>query len=190
MRIRTIVTACSTLVLLTALAACAGAAPSAPAPSTVVHPTTGVPATESVATAASFRADLTIQRAGLGLLALTNAGQQPVTVQGWPTLEFRNAADEYLAVPIRKVNVPGAGPSITIAPGRTAFAGVRWATGDKAAANTFVATSIRLTPPGGTQSVNVDIIDVNGHSGGYVEFDITSAQVGTLQPAAQGVLVF
>jgi hypothetical protein len=144
----------------------------------------------AVAEQASFQVDLTIQRAGLGLLALTNSGKRAATVRGWPTLVFLNAANETVAVPVRKVAVPGAGPSITIGPGETAFAGVRWVVGDKANPKTFVATSLRLTPPGSTKSVNVRLIGTDGQSGGYIEFDLTSAQIGTLQPSSQGVLVF
>jgi hypothetical protein len=140
--------------------------------------------------ASSFRADLTVQRAGLGLLALTNTAEQAVTVRGWPTLTFLNAANETVSVPVRKVSVPGAGPSITIGPGETAFAGVQWTVGDKADPKTFVATTVRMTPPGGTGWVNVNVIGTDGQDAGYAEFDITSARIGTLQPSSQGVLVF
>jgi hypothetical protein len=213
MRVRTIILTGAMLATLTAVAACGGSggtAASAPktttqpavpttttvAPTTTMAPvvttTRPVPTTTSgaVAAQASFQADLTIQRAGLGLLALTNSGKRAATVRGWPTLVFLNAANETVAVPMKKVAVPGAGPSITIGPGETAFAGVRWVVGDKANPKTFVATSLRLTPPGSTKSVNVRLIGTNGQSGGYIEFDLTSAQIGTLQPSSQGVLVF
>jgi hypothetical protein len=62
--------------------------------------------------------------------------------------------------------------------------------GDKADASTFVATSVRVTPPNGTGRTNVAIVGTDGHSGGYAEFDMKSVQVGTLQPSSQGVLVF
>lgn len=139
---------------------------------------------------ASFKADLTIQQAGLGLLALTNTGTQTVTIKGWPTLTFLNQANEPVGVSVQNVSVPGAGPSIPIGPGQTAFAGVKWVVGDKADPKTAVATSLSLTPPGGSKAINVNVIGTNGQSGGYIEFDFTSAQVGTLQPSSQGVLVF
>lgn len=190
MRMHLIVAAGSILALLTACSA--GQHNAAPATTTTaaVAPSTVVGSTTNRTAPASFRADMTIQQAGLGLLTLTNTGTGPVAVQGWPTLTFRNAANEPLAVPTRKVNIPGAGPSITIKPGETAFAGVKWASGDKGSTSTYVATSVEITPPGATGPVNVDIIGVNGQTGGYTEFDLTSVQVGTLQPAAQGVLVF
>jgi hypothetical protein len=152
---------------------------------TTTKPNSGAPVG-----AASFRADLTIQSAGLGLLALTNTTRGPITVQGWPTLVFLNAANETLAVPTKKVDVPGAGPSIDIGTGETAFAGVRWVTGDKADPKTHVAMSIRLTLPRFGGSINVNIIGAGGQSGGDIEFDLTSVQIGTLQPSSQGVLVF
>ncbi|HEX5403123.1 MAG TPA: DUF4232 domain-containing protein [Pseudonocardiaceae bacterium] len=212
MRVSTITLTGAMLVTLTAVAACgssggtaagATATTSQPAvattttvPMTTPKPTTPKPTTTPRTTTpvpvgpASFQADLTIQRAGLGLLTLTNTGKRATVVRGWPTLAFLNAANETVAVPMRKVAIPGAGPSITIGPGETAFAGVRWVTGDKADPKTFVATSLRLTPPGGTKSVNVRLIGADGQQGAYIEFDLTSAQIGTLQPSSQGVLVF
>ncbi|HVV23593.1 MAG TPA: DUF4232 domain-containing protein, partial [Pseudonocardiaceae bacterium] len=140
--------------------------------------------------ASSFRADLTVQHAGLGLLALTNTSKRAVTVRGWPTLSFLNAANETVSVPVHKVAIPGAGPSITIGPGETAFAGVQWTVGDKADPKTFVATTVRMTPPGTIGWVDVHIIGTDGEPDGYPEFDITAAKIGTLQPSSQGVLVF
>jgi hypothetical protein len=166
-------------------------APSTPAPTTAPTKTTAAaPTTMKTAAAAVFRADLTVQRAGLGLLALTNASKRAVTVRGWATVRFYNAADELLAVPVKKVNVPGAGPSISIGPGETAFAGVRWQAGDKANPKTFVATTLRLTPPSGSAPVVVNVIGMNGETDPGAEFDLTSAEIGTLQPSSQGVLVF
>lgn len=215
MRIRTIVVAGSALALLTALAACT--TPAASDGSSTVPATTASSGAASTAApgvvvtgggaapgghggegasgggtvvAASFRADLTIQKAGLGLLTLTNVSKNNVTVKGWASLVFLNAANEAVAVPVKQVNVPGAGSSITVPPGRTAFAGVKWAVGAKADPKTFVATSVQLTPPGASGRINVKIVGTDGRSGGYVEFDMTSVQVGTLQPSSQGVLVF
>ncbi|HEX3591771.1 MAG TPA: DUF4232 domain-containing protein [Pseudonocardiaceae bacterium] len=212
MRVPTIVIACAAAAaLLTACgsggtrdtAASASTTPSAtptttlaPAPSTTAPvtttttTTTAAPTTTKTATAAVFRVDLTVQRAGLGLLALTNASKRTVTVRGWATVRFYNAADELLAVPVKKVNVPGVGPSISIGPGETAFAGVRWQAGDKANPKTFVATTLRLTPPSGSAPVVVNVIGMNGETDQGAEFDLTSAEIGTLQPSSQGVLVF
>lgn len=138
----------------------------------------------------SFHAELTIQDQGLGLLALENTGKDPVTIQGWPALQFLAADNSPLKVPTQNVDIPGAGPSITLRPGTNAFAGVKWETGDKASTDTFVATTLKLTPPHGTSATVVDVIGTDGKKVGYPEFDVTSVKVGTLQPSTQGVLVF
>jgi Protein of unknown function (DUF4232) len=199
MRVRAIVVICSVLVTVVACGTSTPTSQPAPttttatatAPTTTRQTTTAPPTTSTEATtASSFRVDLTIQRSGLGLLAVTNAAKHPVAVQGWPTLRFYNSADESLAVPVRKVDIPGAGPKITIGPGETAFAGVRWTVGDKADPKTFVATSVRLTPPGGSQPVTVNVIGMDGQIAEFPEFDLTTAEIGTLQPSSQGVLVF
>lgn len=172
-----------------------GATTATAAGTTTVAPRTGTarvpkPAPTTPVSAASFRADLTIQRAGLGLLALTNTTTNSITVRGWPTLVFCNAANESVPVPTKKVDIPGPGPSISIGPGETAFAGIEWVAGAKADPKTVVATSIRLTPPGYGGSINVNIIGVDGETDADTEFDLTSVQIGTLQPSSQGVLVF
>lgn len=195
MRVRTIVVVCSVLVTVAACGTTTTTPTDQPAPTTTVPMTTTQPAPSTSsgsgsATASVFRVDLTVQRSGLGLLAVTNAAQRSVAAKGWPTLRFYDAADELLAVPVRKVDVPGAGPKIAIGPGETAFAGVRWTVGAKADPKTFVATTVRLTPPGGSQPVTVRVIGIDGQVADDVEFDLTAAEIGTLQPSSQGVLVF
>jgi Protein of unknown function (DUF4232) len=152
-----------------------------------IRPTTTRPAPPPVV---AVRAELTMQGGALGLLALTNTGKQSVTVQGWPSMRFLDAANGTLPVPVLRVAVPGAGPSIRLAPGRTAFAGVTWVAGDKADTSTYVATTVRLTPPGNGTSVVVGVIGTDGRVSGYPELDLKSVKVGTWQPASQGVLAF
>jgi hypothetical protein len=62
--------------------------------------------------------------------------------------------------------------------------------GRSASGCTFVATSLAVTPPGDADSIDVNVIGADGWPGGHVEFDPTSARVGTLRPAPEGVPVF
>ena len=206
MRVRQVVLPVLAAATLIGLAACgsgtsaSGSAPSSNATTTASAPMTSTsnqvaaaPVTSSgtaSASAGKFSVDLTIQQDGLGLLSVQNNGKAKATIDGWPTLTFLNAANEPVAVPVKKVNIPGAAGSITLAPGQNAFAGVKWTDGDKASASTFVATTIEVTPPGSSTAVVANVIGTNGKKQSYYEFDITSVQVGTLQPSTQGVLVF
>lgn len=186
----------ATLILL---AGCGGSTQSSGSSSSAAPTTTtttaSAPATthttsashQAGAAAASFKADLTVQGEGSALLTLTNSGSQSVTIQGWPTLKFLGANNGALAVPEQKVEKPGAAPSITLAPGRTAFAGIKWVLGDKADTSTFVATSVTVTPPNHT-TVKANLIGTDGKVAGYLELPLKSVQVGTLQPSSQGVL--
>ncbi|HEY4023105.1 MAG TPA: DUF4232 domain-containing protein [Pseudonocardiaceae bacterium] len=199
MRIRQVVLPVLAGTVLVGLTAC-GSGTSASAPSTTAGATTtaSAPATSTsnqVAAAPAtstgqFTVDLTIQQDGLGLLSVQNNGSTKATINGSPTLTFLNAANETLSVPTKNVNIPGAATSITLAPGENAFAGVKWTDGDKASASTFVATTLKVTPPGSTVPVVANVIGTSGKKQTYYEFDITSVQVGTLQPTTQGVLVF
>jgi hypothetical protein len=205
MRVSNIVLPVLACTVLAGLAAC-GSGSSASGSTTTSQPTTAsAPATttnnqvadtpitsstKASATAGQFSVDLTIQQSGLGLLAVTNSGKTAASINGWPTLTFRNAANETVAVPVKKATVPGAPTAITLQPGRTAFAGVKWTNGDKGSDSTFVATTLDVTAPGATTEVAANVIGTDGKKQGYYEFDITSVQVGTLQPSTEGVLVF
>jgi Protein of unknown function (DUF4232) len=190
------------VLLIALLAGCGSSQSAAPATTTTVAPTTTPAPTTRPApvkptsarpvppAVVAVRAELTMQGGALGLLTLTNAGKQAVTVQGWPAVKFLDAANGTLPVPVLRVAVPGAGPSIRLAPGRTAFAGVTWVPGDKAETTTYVATTVRLTPPGTAAPVVVSVIGTDGRVSGYPELDLKSVKVGTWQPASQGVLAF
>lgn len=206
MRFRQVILPVLAGTVLVGLAACgsgtsaSGSSTTTSATTTASAPTTGTsnqvaaaPVTSNTkagATSGQFTVDLTIQQDGLGLLSVANKGKTKATIDGWPTLTFLNAANETLSVPTKKVNIPGAATSITLAPGENAFAGVKWTDGDKANSSTFVATTLKVTAPGSTTPVVANVIGTNGKNQSYYEFDITSVQVGTLQPTTQGVLVF
>ncbi|MFC0434840.1 DUF4232 domain-containing protein [Kutzneria buriramensis] len=172
---------------LTAGSTAASTTTSTPPPTT----TTATKATTSAQNVSSgngkITADLNHQQGpGSEILAVTNKGTGPLTVNGWPALSFLNAANGSLAVPVNKVNQPGAASPITLQPGQSAFAGVKLIPGDKGANDTFVATTTNLALPG-APAVVVNLIDDNGHASEYPELDLKSVQVGTFQPAMQGV---
>lgn len=204
MRVRQIVLPLLAGTVLIGLAAC-GSGTSASGSTTPSQATTSAPVTttqnevaaapvtsdtKATAAAGQFTVDLTIQQDGLGLLSIVNNATTKTTINGWPTLTFLNAANESVAVPVKKVNIPGAPTSITLQPGGGAFAGVKWTNGDKGSDSTFVATTIEVTPPGSKTPVVANVIGTNGKKQTYYEFDITSVQVGTMQPSTEGVLVF
>jgi hypothetical protein len=194
------------LVGTAALTACGG---TGPPPASGSTPAVAAPATASASTAPSSSAsasssapprdqrsaadvqvDLTVQEPGLALIALTNTGDQDLQIQGAPSVTLLDAADEPVPVPIEEVLVPGPGPAITLAPGRTVFAGLKWVVGDKADPDAQVATTIEVAPSSAAAPVVAQVIGADGQPAQYYELVAPSAQVGTWQPATQGVLVF
>jgi hypothetical protein len=136
---------------------------------------------------ASITAELVHQQAvGAEILTITNKGSQPLTINGSPEFTFFGADNSKLPVPVQKVNQPGAASPITLQAGQSAFAGVKLVIGDKAASNTYVATTTKVAVPG-TATVVVSLIGDNGKAAGYPELALKSVQVGTFQPAMQGV---
>lgn len=137
----------------------------------------------------AVKAELTMQgRPGLGLLAATNQGTAPITFQGWPKLSFTNPANQPATIPVEQRLVPGEGPSITLQPGQTAFAGVQLDVDDDA--NSFAINEMTAELPG-MVPVKVAFIGTDGQPiADLTTLKVSEAKVGTMQPAAQGVLVF
>lgn len=163
-----------------------GTACSTPAPPPASPPTPTPPPSEQ--RVEPVKAELTMQgKPGLGLLALTNSGADVLTLQGWPKLRFTNPAGQPAAIPVEQKLVPGEGPSITLRPGQTAFAGVRFDTDD---ANSFAINTmdVELSKAGTAQVsfIGTDGQPMNDTTG----LKVSEAEVGTWQPVSQGVLVF
>lgn len=124
---------------------------------------------------------------GLGLLAATNQGTAPITFQGWPKLTFTNPANQPAAIPVEQKLVPGEGPSITLQPGQTAFAGVQLDVDD---ANSSAINEMTAELPGMVPA-KVTFINPDGQViTDTSTMKVSEAEVGTLQPVTQGVLAF
>ncbi|QRP49518.1 DUF4232 domain-containing protein [Amycolatopsis sp. FDAARGOS 1241] len=216
MRVTTVATVVSFAALAVSLTACTGttggsaspdqlvarnatASASAPAsapatsatPTTTAKPPAHTTKTAKTATAADFHAELTLQPdESVALLTLENRGKSTITVSGSPELRFLGGDGSPLDLPIRKVDIPGPPTGVTLKPGTAAFAGVKWTLGDKADPDALVANNFELTPPGATGTITVDLVGTDGQPVQVPQFPIKSVQVGTLQPARQGVLVF
>ncbi|RJQ80990.1 DUF4232 domain-containing protein [Pseudonocardiaceae bacterium YIM PH 21723] len=137
-----------------------------------------------------LRADLQIQpqNTDRALLALTNTGSETCSVQGWANLVFNAADGKPAAINVQKVEQPGKGDTITLQSARTAFAGVKWTTCDKGADNCFVITGIALAAPTGNSSIPAGFKGLDGSQ--VTQLPINAVQIGTLQPATQGVVAW
>ncbi|MET9226317.1 DUF4232 domain-containing protein [Lentzea sp. NPDC003310] len=178
-------------VLAVGATACGSSDPAPQGQAATTAPSTGTSgsAASSDKQQPAVKAELTMQgKPGLGLLAATNQGTAPITFQGWPKLAFTNPAGEPAAIPVEQELVPGEGPSITLQPGQTAFAGVQLdVDGD---ANSFAVNEITAELPG-MVPVKVTVIGTDGQPvADLTKLKVSEAKVGTMQPATQGVLVF
>jgi uncharacterized protein DUF4232 len=141
-------------------------------------------------TAAPLTAEFSVQRADVAMITLTNSGNKPVTVRGWPELSFTNAHGDTLAVPVEKVEVPAPATAITVPPGSSIFAPVAWVSGDKADLDTFVADGVAVVPPGASTAVTTKVTAMDGSAPGYYEFRMKSVRIGTFQDSTHGILSF
>jgi Protein of unknown function (DUF4232) len=198
------------LVLLSVLAACgdsgdspaptgAGATTAASVPATAAggatpaKPSDGPGTSGAACTTKDVEVTITAQPGGSattqrGLVAVTNTAKQPCTLNGWLTITLVNAADEPVGVPTETVEEPGPAEDVTIPPGTTAFAGIKWAACDKADADCGVGNTIRydLRKSKTGPAAKLDGFPDAEKSG----ITMKSLQIGSLQPATQGVVAW
>jgi hypothetical protein len=126
--------------------------------------------------------------AARGLVAVTNTGKRPCHVEGRAVISLTDAADEVVNVPTRKVNEPGAAMSITLRPGRTAFQGIKWVPCDKGDESCPTGNGLRFSLHGSTNGPGARLSGFpRAESSGIT---MKSLRIGTLQPAAQGVVAW
>ena len=177
-----------------ALAACGSGTPAAPAaPATTAGGAGGTGSGGTAAAAAcatrDVKADLNYQPGGgKALLAVTNTSARPCSLNGWASVRLTDPTGGAARVPTTQVPQPGPPVAITLAPGRTAFAGVKWTVCDKAAGNCLAGNGFQVAPPGGSGSAAGDLLGFPPPE--KVAIAMSALQVGTLQPSNQGVLVW
>ncbi|BEL08453.1 hypothetical protein Q0Z83_066440 [Actinoplanes sichuanensis] len=200
------------LLLLTALAACGSSgdspssSPTRPAPTpTGTTPATGATAAPTKSTGGSETSGkstcrtedvgvtITLQPNGTattqrGLVAVTNTSKKACTVHGYLFLTLVNAADEPVDVPVKTVEEPGPPVAFEIKPGTTAFAGTKWAVCDKSDSDCGVGNTIRYSLAKATTgpAAKLDGFPAAEKSG----ITMKSLEIGSLQPATQGVVAW
>jgi hypothetical protein len=143
-------------------------------------------------TAADLSADVTDQGPIAGaqtaswLLTVTNTSGHFCALNGYPSFGLQDASGALWSDShTQYVRHPGAPMKITLKPGRTAFAGVKWGicgSGD-------LVGGLVMTPPGDTAHVRVTV-STDSDSARLKLFRLCghSVTAGSLQPATQGVV--
>jgi hypothetical protein len=137
---------------------------------------------------ADLAVDMTIQDAGLALLALTNNGAATCGLDGWATLAFESADRSLVEVAQRQVEHPGPPVAAELDPGESAFAGVKWDSCDPGSSDCGVATTVRVGAPGDSATVVARVIGVDGTE--VVRLLVANLQIGSIQPSTQGVVAW
>ncbi|MDG4765084.1 DUF4232 domain-containing protein [Solwaraspora sp. WMMD406] len=138
---------------------------------------------------ANLSVDVTIQDAGLALLALTNASSTACQLDGWVTLAFERADRSTVDVAQEQVEQPGPPLATDLDPGESAFAGIKWATCDPSSTDCAVATTVRVGAPGDSATVVARVIGIDG-ADLVGELPIADVRVGSIQPSTQGVVAW
>jgi hypothetical protein len=120
------------------------------------------------------------------MVTVTNSSKHTCSLTGWASFTPTNAAGQPVSVPSRQVNQPGPAESFTVAPGISAFAGIKWISDDE---DSSWSNGLRVSVSGPAAGAPWATLEEFG--------DLTrnpirmkSLQVGTLQPSHQGVVAW
>ena len=119
---------------------------------------------------------------GSFLLELRNGSDRTCEFGGWVRLTPQTAKGTPIEVPTDYVEVPGPPGVAELAPGETAYAGVRAEYGE----TDFVAVGFGATP---ADTAGFSNVVVEGAGEPYPRLPITSLRVGSVQPTPDGVLL-
>ncbi|MCO8275545.1 DUF4232 domain-containing protein [Actinoplanes sp. TRM 88003] len=163
---------------------------------TASKPTPSPPATSSAAAARACGNDdmsvvVTLQPdqadgQARGLVTLANRSKFTCRVQGRIAISLVNPAGEVVDVPTRNVDQPGPSVPALLRPGAAAFEGIKWRPCDKGSDSCGVGNTLRFNLQAGTDGPAATLSGFPPSAASAIT--MASLQVGTLQPARQGVV--
>jgi hypothetical protein len=123
----------------------------------------------------------------MAMVMVTNRAAHACVVDGWAAISLVNQANEVVPVHTAEVRQPGAPVKITLKPGTTAWAGIKWTACDKGDVSCGVGDALRFN----LQSS----ISGYAHLDGFPDpaaSDITmkNLRIGSLQPIRIGVVAW
>jgi hypothetical protein len=136
----------------------------------------------------TFQPQATTGKNRSGLVAVTNTSGDTCQVRGHFAMLLVNAANELVDVPRELVDEPGRAVTVTLEPGRSAFAGIKWTACDKAADDCGVGVGMRYNLQSSTDG---KFAELTGFPPGEASaLTMSSLKIGTLQPSRQGVVAW
>ncbi|GAB3291862.1 DUF4232 domain-containing protein [Parasphingorhabdus pacifica] len=151
----------------------------------------GAPEDESAmataCTAHDFNVEISLQppRHDFGMLRLTNTSGKHCPVEGWTGLTVRSESELPEQVPFKQVPQPTPAKNFDLAPGDTAYSGVRFFPGDQREDNAYNVAEVVAIPPGTNESTSAKL--TSSDEGPHPKLVISGIEMGTLQPSEEGI---
>ncbi|MFG2844797.1 DUF4232 domain-containing protein [Kitasatospora sp. NPDC048296] len=164
----------------------------APTGATPTHATpTGPAATQPASarcTSDELKADVQIQGPGSAMLMLSNKGSRSCTLFGYPGYGGLGYDNGPLVVATKREPHPGPPESITLKPGVTAFAGLKWSDCAKSDPTCHILAGLQVTPPDETTPLVAQVDGVNAQPVTQLLVSAAGLTTGSLQPVSQSVV--
>lgn len=121
------------------------------------------------------------------MVMVTNKSSRTCTVYGYLGYGGLRADNSAMVLKTSRVAYPGAPMASTLKPGNSAFAGLKWASCDKADPNCNVLAGLTVTPPDETTQVTASVLGDDGKPVDQLLVSAAGFTVGSLQPSHEGV---
>ncbi|HJD82316.1 DUF4232 domain-containing protein [Kitasatospora aureofaciens] len=125
---------------------------------------------------------------GSAMVMLQNKGSRTCTLRGYPGFAGLLANNRSDTLAVKRLPHPGPPTRVTLKPGATAFAGLKWTTCQKSNKNCHVIAGLRLTPPDGNRQLTAKVVGLNGQAVTRLTVSAAGLTTGTLQSTSQGVV--
>ncbi|MDH6121939.1 hypothetical protein ABH930_003989 [Kitasatospora sp. GAS204A] len=125
---------------------------------------------------------------GKAMVMLTNKGSRTCTVYGYLGYGGLLADNSPVTLGTNRVAYPGQSVAAKLAPGTTAFSGLKWNSCDKADPSCHVLAGVTITPPDETTQLTASVLGTDGKPLPQLAVSAAGFTVGTLQPSNEGVV--
>ncbi|MFI2607533.1 DUF4232 domain-containing protein [Kitasatospora sp. NPDC018619] len=132
----------------------------------------------------------TVQLKGPGsaLLTIKNKSDHNCTLYGYPGFAGLKADNSPEALDARTDAHPGPAVLVTLKPGKSGYAGLKWSACDKADASCHVLAGLQVTAPDETKAVTAEVLGTDGKPVAQLLVSAAGLTTGTLQPNNEKVL--
>ncbi|MEU3574037.1 DUF4232 domain-containing protein [Kitasatospora sp. NPDC036755] len=133
-------------------------------------------------------ATVQVKGAGSAMLTIKNKSDHNCTLYGYPGFAGLKADNSPDVLTANRDAHPGPAVLVTLKPGKSGYAGLKWSSCDKADTSCHVLAGLQVTAPDETAPVTAEVLGTDGKPSAQLLVSAAGLTTGTLQPNSEKVL--